>query len=96
MVKYNVDAITKLLVESYLADLVEHFKYPAEIKNFDYENNLGVCLNNAVWDVHSGMVLKLVEGREISHAILGFESLDREEIVEVFGEPPVYQHLKWP
>jgi hypothetical protein len=33
-------------------------------------------LNNAVWDVEHGTVLKLAEGGLVTHAIYGFEKLD--------------------
>lgn len=51
LVKYNVKPMTELLVRCYLEELVSKKKYPKEVLNFDYERNLGVCLNNAVWDI---------------------------------------------
>jgi hypothetical protein len=29
-------------------------------------------------------------------AILGFEKLERDHIVEIYGNPPVFQNMNWP
>jgi hypothetical protein len=49
LVKFNVLELTKLFVIEHLKALVP-LGYPKEICNFDFKN-LGVCLNNTVWDV---------------------------------------------
>ena len=64
--------------------------------DFDYDEDMGVCLNNGVWNVRNGTVLKLDEGRRITHAVRGFTPLTRDKIREIYGEPSVYIHLKWP
>jgi hypothetical protein len=63
---------------------------------FNFKKHLGVCLNNAVWDIDNGNVLRLGEGKVITHAIRGFKTLTQEEIEKVYGKPPFYKHLKWP
>ena len=57
---------------------------------------MGVCLNGGIWDINNGTILKLDEGRRITHAVRGFKSLSREQIRDMYGEPPVYMHLGWP
>jgi hypothetical protein len=96
LVKYHNKAFTRLIIESYLTDLVDKFKYPESMKMFNYKKNLGVCLNNAVWDVDNGVIIKLTEGKFISHAIRGYKSLSEEEIHEIYGRPPIFKNLKWP
>jgi hypothetical protein len=53
-------------------------------------------LNNAVWDVEHGSVLKLVDGKEVSDAMHGFNKLSRPQICAMYGDPPVFSQLKWP
>jgi hypothetical protein len=94
-VKYNITEMTKLAVSSYLSDLSEH-GYPKEIILFDYDRNLGVCLNNAVWDIEKGVIVRLGEEKEVTHAIRGFQALSKEEIIELYGDPPIFTSLKYP
>jgi hypothetical protein len=55
--------MTKLIVEGHLEDLKTKFAYPAEVEFFDYDDDsLNLFLNNAVWDIEHGTVLKLAEG----------------------------------
>jgi hypothetical protein len=55
--------VTKLIVEGHLEDLKTKFAYPAEVEFFDYDDSsLNLFLNNAVWDIEHGIVLKLAEG----------------------------------
>ena len=68
--------MSRLLVESYLADLFENCQYPEGIKMFNYKKHLGVCLNNAVWDIDNGIVMRLGEGKIVTHAIRGFKALN--------------------
>jgi len=78
LVKYNVKALTKELVKTHLLELHNQFGYPEEICDFDWENNLGVCLNCAVWDIEHGTVLRLAEGKIVTHAVHGFQPLSGE------------------
>ena len=55
-----------------------------------------MCLNNAVWDINSGVILKLAEGKQISHAVYGLESLSEENIKKRYGDPPVFDSLHYP
>jgi hypothetical protein len=52
LVKYNIVAMTHLIVDTHLVRLVKDFEgYPPEICNFDYDKNMGTVLNNCVWDI---------------------------------------------
>ena len=51
LVKYDVVEFAKLVTRSFLEDMHAIYGYPKEITEFDYENNLGTHLNNAVWDI---------------------------------------------
>jgi hypothetical protein len=76
LVKMNIEEVTKALILSHLEALCTKFEgYPKEIMNFNFEENFGVCLNNAIWDIENGTVIKVNERREVTHAVLGFEPL---------------------
>jgi hypothetical protein len=70
-VKFNVIEFTRLVVESFLVDLLENHQYPRDILHFDYDKHLSLQLNNAVWDIDKGIVLKLGENKLITHGMLG-------------------------
>ena len=53
--------------------------YPEEIKQVP-EAYAGISLNNAVWDIENGTLLKLGEGKLIVQAIRGVTKLSNEEI----------------
>jgi hypothetical protein len=96
-VKYNVTQLAKHLIQNFLDDLQDNFEgYPAETTDFDFDNDLNVFMNNAVWDIEHGIVLKLAEDKVITHAICGFENLSHTQIISIYGDPPVFKHLKWP
>ena len=43
-----------------------------------------------------GTILKLGDDKVITAAISGFERLSNQEIKALYGDPPVYEPLKWP
>ena len=94
--KYKVKPCLELTVRSYFAYLVAGLGYPEDVKEFDYEKNLNICLNYSVWDVKNGTILQLIEGKEIANAIRGFQSLSQEEIHQLYGNPPIFKDLVWP
>lgn len=53
--------------------------YPAEIAEFN-ETELSMCLNNVVWDIQRGNILKLVEGKQISRGYHGRKLMNDAEI----------------
>ena len=61
---------------------MEEYGYPREVLQFDYKNNLGVCMNNVVWDIETGNVIKIAEGLEVTRALHGFHILTYEEITK--------------
>jgi hypothetical protein len=79
IIKYNVDELLKFLVQCHLKDLA-NMHYPQEVLNFDYNQNMGHCINNVVWDITTGNILKIAEGYEIARAVHGYKVLSREEI----------------
>lgn len=85
-VKYNMQELTKLVVDSLLSQLHDSCKgYPSQVKQFDYKRNAQVCLNNAIWDIEHGTILKVGEDGKITHAIHGFEPLSSDQISRVYG-----------
>ena len=88
--------MTRLLIETYLRDLMEHFHYPLEIMQVD----LNACQTNlkvdstCVWDIEHGNILTLTGGRLITEAINGFEVLSKERVEEIYGLPPVFLPLR--
>jgi hypothetical protein len=74
-----------------------HEDYPEEIKNFDYENHLqNEQLDCSVWDIQRGLILQLSDEKTITNAYLGWKSLSKSEIKEIYGNPAVFKALKWP
>jgi hypothetical protein len=97
LVKFNVRAMTKLIVEGHLEDLKTKFAYPAEVEFFDYDDeSLNLFLNNAVWDIEHGTVLKLAEGQIITHAVHGIKPMGMDMIKQIYGDPPIFKTLQWP
>jgi hypothetical protein len=64
------------VVETYLKELVNHRKYPYSVTQVD-SNILDCFVNNAVWDIETGLLLKLDEDKRISNAVFGFTPLNR-------------------
>jgi hypothetical protein len=79
-----------------LAELNESFGYPASILDFDYDKHTAMAFNGAVWDVEQGTVVKLSEDREVVHAYKGFEKMSKEEIVDIYADPPKFIRMTWP
>lgn len=69
-----------MLVEGHLEALHKDLGYPEEITKFDYEKHLSSILNNAVWDIQRGNVLKLGAEKEVTHAMNGWEKLQPQAI----------------
>jgi hypothetical protein len=49
-----------------------------------------------VWDINTGAVLKLSEGKQITHAMLGLHKMTDKELTEMYGSPPLFKDLKFP
>jgi hypothetical protein len=73
--------LTRHLCKTFLLDLYEHFDgYSRDILFYDYDQDMSVFLSNAVWDIHRGTLLKLGEGKVITHAMWGLDILSEETI----------------
>jgi hypothetical protein len=95
MAKYKTKELAEYIIKEHLNDLCQHFEgYPKEIKDFDFDNML--MLGNAVWDIEWGTILKISEGNQIKHGYYGNDKLTHEELTELYGDPPTYEHLSWP
>ena len=95
LVKYNNLELVKFLVQIELAEFAE-MGWPKEIQDFDYENDLHVCLNATIFDIDHGLVIKLAKGQEVVQAMKGSKKLNRQEIESVYGSPPIYKAYQWP
>lgn len=89
--------MTVLVASGYLEELHNKWPefYPEQIKQFDWNNNLSVVMNYAVWDIKHGTLLKLSKGRRVTHAIRGLEKLSDLTIKELYGEPPMFDSFRW-
>lgn len=96
--KYNVKAYSECMTKTYLEDLVTSCEgYPEEVKKYDPKLLMLTQLNNGcVWDIDNGTLLKLGEDKQVLAAIYGFTKLSQREVQEMYGNPPIYTHLKWP
>ena len=92
IVKYNLAEVSKLIIQTYLTDLHDNFKgYPKETTDFDFDNHHSLQLNNAVWDIENGNILKLAENKLVVAAVKGFDKLTQIEIIATYGNPPIYK-----
>jgi hypothetical protein len=75
LVKYDEHKLTELICRGHFNELMAGFDgaYPEEVSWLTVSRHIGVCLNNAVWDIDTGAILMLGEGRKIMHAVLGLE-----------------------
>ena len=90
LVKYNIKAVTSLLVKIELNDLYENHNYPKEVLDFDYSENsieMQACLNYSVFDIDNGTLLKIGEGKEVLAAMKGRKVLSSSEIENIYGSP---------
>ena len=69
--------------------------YPPEIAHYEL-NDLSLCLNNTVWDIQRGNLLKIVEGKLITRAYHGRKALSSQEICDIYGSPPIFSALDYP
>jgi len=83
------------LVKCELQDLFEDFGYPEEVTQFD-STDIDLCLNCCLWDLETGLILKLGDEKKVLRAYKGFEPLSTEDIEGIYGTPPVYENLNYP
>ena len=70
IVKYNIPALTTLLVKITAEDLVKKKGYPEQLLEVDSSLD-GIGINNIIWDVEHRSLLKLGEGKVVTHALKG-------------------------
>jgi hypothetical protein len=84
------------MTKQYLTDLVAK-GYPDTLTAYDPALLAQTQLSNGcVWDIDTGLLLKLGERKEIIAAVYGFAKVPMSKIQEMYGSPPRYTHLKWP
>jgi 5' nucleotidase family len=66
------------------------------MEEYDYENDLEMCLNATVFDIDNGMIIKMGKGQEVLQAMKGLRKLTTREIEQVYGSPPIYKAYHWP
>ena len=71
--------LVSFLIRIELEDFVE-MGYPEAIKDFNIEEDIGVCLNSSIFDIQNGLVIKVAEGLEVVQAYKGMRKLSKEEI----------------
>ena len=68
IVKYNVKNLMLHVLKIQALDMHLKGGYPLQITQIDLVTDLGLCLNNCVWDITRGNILKLTEGKIVSRA----------------------------
>lgn len=69
--------------------------YPEEIAHYD-ASEFGLMLNNVVWDIQRGNILKLAEGKLIVRGYHGRKPLTVAQMEEQYGSPPKFTALDYP
>ena len=75
LINYKLDILRQHLIKAHLVELHEGFNYPKEVANFDFNKGLSVILNNGLWDIEHGTILKINENNVVAQAVYGFETL---------------------
>ena len=57
---------------------------------------MDTILQNSVWDIEKGNIVKLSEDKEVVFAIHGFKKLTKDELIGMYGEYPEFINLRWP
>jgi hypothetical protein len=73
LVKFNQIKVTRLYIAGVLKDLQLCFKgYRKMVRQFNFDIDMKLFMNAAVWDIDNQTVIKLSEGNIVSHAVQGF------------------------
>ena len=95
LARYNLVELGDLIIAVNVQGLVDK-GYPEEMLDFDFEEWRHLCLNNLVFDVTNGTLLKLSKDQVVTHALQGFKVLSENKIRKIYGSPPVFKSLKFP
>jgi hypothetical protein len=93
LTKYNIDSLSEVMVGELLTRLHKTKGYHERVKFFDFRSHMSLALNGGVWDITNGTILRLAEGKIVSHAVKGYKALTQGEIQKLYGNPPVFKHL---
>lgn len=98
LVKYKVKHMMKHLIKNYIDDLrlMDPEKYPKQVLDFDFDMGLKVAINNVVWDINKGTIVKLGENQIITRAIYGFNKLSDKQITQLYGKDRKFNLQNWP
>ena len=66
IVKFNMPELTKHAIFEILEKLYDTKSYPYDTRDFEYDDHIDLTLQNAVWDIDHGTVLKLGEGKIVT------------------------------
>ena len=63
-VKYHNRELVSFLIKIEIDEFIQ-MVYPKSLADFNYEEDLEVCLNASIFDIENGLVIKLGEGKEV-------------------------------
>jgi hypothetical protein len=69
--------------------------YPIEIADFD-PDDFGLGLNNVVWDIMRGNILKIAEDKFVVRGFHGLKPLTEDQIYNFYGSRPKFSALNYP
>ena len=64
--------MVKHTLEVFINDLVRNHDYPEDTKMVEVHKLVPLYLNNCVWDIDNGLMLKLGVEREVIYAVRGY------------------------
>jgi hypothetical protein len=71
IVKYNVRALTEHILRGHFEDFIE-LGYPQSIKDFEMNDSyLEMLMNWSIFDIENGLIIRMVEGQEVTRAMRG-------------------------
>ena len=51
---------------------------------------MGLALNNVIWDIVNGPILKIGDGFRITKAVLGYENMNDADIKKMYGDDMIF------
>jgi len=49
-----------------------------------------------IWDLEKSTVIKLAEGKEVVQGFKDGKRMTKEQIIDVYGSPPIFNKLEYP
>ena len=84
--------MSKIMTE----DMHANADYPTEFTQIDIEGIMGMAMNNIVWDIQNNTIIDLGENKVVITALKGTRKLSDEEVVEIYGEERIFEHIEYP